>query len=84
MSVWGPFRSVSGPFRVYFGPFRVRFERRLVGHEVLGRVGVGSGRGGSVREKIITTLVRAHFFWLQLFCLQLEASCLQCSLFTYS
>ena len=42
-SVWLRFGSVSGPFRVSFG--------------VLGGVRVGSGRGASVREKNITTLV---------------------------
>ena len=42
-SVWLRFGSVSGPFRVRFG--------------VLGGVGVGSGRGASVREKNITSLV---------------------------
>ena len=39
-SVWLHFGSVLGPFRVRFG--------------VLGGVGVGSGRGASVREKNIT------------------------------
>ena len=39
----GPCGSVSG----VSGPFRVRFA-------VLGGVGVGSGRGASVREKNIT------------------------------
>ena len=42
-SVWLRFGSVSGPFRVSFG--------------VLGGVGVGSGRGASVREKNFTTPV---------------------------
>ena len=42
--VSGPFGSVSGLFRVRFG---------VLG-EVLGGVGVGSGRGASVREKNIT------------------------------
>ena len=42
-SVWLRFGSVLAPFRVRFG--------------VLGGVGVGSGRGASVREKNITNLV---------------------------
>ena len=41
-----PFGSVSGLFRVRFG--------------VLGGVGVGSGRGASVREKNITMLRPPH------------------------
>ena len=41
-SVWLLFGSVSGPLRVRFG--------------VLGGVGVGSGKGPSVREKNITNL----------------------------
>ena len=52
-SISAPFRSVSGPFRLRFGcvsgPFRVRFG-------VLRGVGVGSGRGASVREKNINML----------------------------
>ena len=42
------------------------------------------------RGKIRTTLVELrfananNFHWMQLFCLQLEASCLQCSFFTYT
>ena len=51
-----PFRVRFGPFRAHFGsvsgPFRVRLG-------VLGGVGVGSLRGGSVREKNITTLNRS-------------------------
>ena len=39
-----------------FGPFRVRFGGTLASLGVLGGVGVGSGRGGSVREKNITKL----------------------------
>ena len=41
-SVWLRFGSVSDPFQVRF--------------RVLGGVGVGSGRGASVRQKNITTL----------------------------
>ena len=47
------------PFRVRFGPSRVRFGSVSIGFlaslGVLGRVGAGSGRGGSVREKNINT-----------------------------
>ena len=56
---FGPFQVRLAPFRVCFGsvsdPFRVRFG-------VLGGVGVGSGRGASVREKNITNVV-AKFRW---------------------
>ena len=57
-SISAPFGSVSAPFGSIWlrfgsvlGPFRVRFG-------VLGGVGVGSGRGASVREKNITTRIR--------------------------
>ena len=62
---FGPFRLRLAPFRLrlaLFGsvlaPFRVRFRARF---RVLGGVGVGSGRGASVREKNITTLSRRVF-----------------------
>ena len=52
-----PFRVHFGPFRVRFGSVSVRFGRLPASLEVLGGVGVGSGRGGSVREKNITRRV---------------------------
>ena len=62
-SISAPFGSVSGPFGSVWlrfgsvsGPFRVRFG-------VLGGVGVGSGRGASVREKNIPTLVPRLAHW---------------------
>ena len=55
------FRVRFGFFQVRFGPFRACFERLLRGLQVLGGVGVGSGRGGSVREKNITNLTLRIF-----------------------
>ena len=47
------FGSVSAPFGSVSGPFRVRFG-------VLGGVGVGSGRGASVRERISLQQTHLH------------------------
>ena len=54
---FGAFGSVSACFGSISGPFRVRLG-------VLGRVGVESLRGGSVREKNITTLLFQQRFSL--------------------
>ena len=65
----------NGPFRVRFSPFRVRFGPILASLGVLGGVRVWSGRGGSVRKKIITGLATSHFSlrpvlaWLDVLCL---------------
>ena len=52
---FGPFRSVSVCFGSVLGPFRVSLG-------VLGRVGVGSLRAGSVREKNITSVEAGRVF----------------------
>ena len=52
---FGAFRAVSVHFGSVSGPFRVRLG-------VLGRVGVGSFRGGSVREKNITSIDTLEYF----------------------
>ena len=58
---FGPFRIRFGPFRLCLAPFRVRFGSVSGRFGVSGGVGVGSGRGASVREKNITTLGLAGF-----------------------
>ena len=51
------------PNSIHFDPFRVRFWRILASLGVLGGVGAGSGRGGSVRAKNITILDLTKLAW---------------------
>ena len=53
---FGPFRLRFGPFPVRLAPFGSVLGLFRVRFGVLGGVGVGSGRGASVREKNITTV----------------------------